>query len=230
MVRFFSNSINGNKIVLPEDESKHVIRTYRKKIGDMIHVIDGKGNLYNAIIESWNKKNCYLKILEYDYSEPRNRFLHIAIAPTKNMTRFEWFLEKSCEIGIEKITPIITQRSERKSIKNLDRLERILIGAMKQSGVLHKPILEAPLPFMDFIDQAEAKNKYICWCENEGLKKCFTEVNSSNPTIFIIGPEGDFTDFEFSYASNSNFLNFDLGNNILRTETAGVFIAAAFAI
>ena len=170
MQLFYSETltIDSDTYTLPKDESKHVVRVLRKKIGDTIYLTNGKGFLFHAVVEEENSNKCRLQIESYTYQEPRDYELHLAVAPTKLNDRFEWFLEKATEIGITEITPLLCDHSERKVIKE-ERFIKIIQSAMKQSLHYHLPILHPLTSFTDFVKQCEVSNTYIAHCEE--LKK-----------------------------------------------------------
>ena len=209
------------EIILSAEESKHATRVLRKKEGDILNFTDGKGNLYKAEITLADSRKCRLEIVSSDQKEKQHNYhLHIAIAPTKNMDRFEWFLEKATEIGIDEITPIICSRSERKVIKT-ERGNRILLSAMKQSLKCHLPKLNEAISLNDFINQDLKGAKYIAHCE-DGKKNELKKVNKTDKTLILIGPEGDFSPKEIALALQNQFKAVSLGTSRLRTETAGI--------
>jgi 16S rRNA (uracil1498-N3)-methyltransferase len=223
MQLFYTPDIATDSYTLNEQESKHCIRVLRKKKGDILFLTDGLGNLYKAGIVTDNLKACQLKIVEtFSNYRARNFYLHIAIAPTKNIDRIEWFLEKATEIGIDEITPLVTQHSERKHV-NADRLERIIVSAMKQSVKAHKPVLNGMTTFSDFISQKRPEN--ICCIAhcNPGEKKLMRELyNKHESCAILIGPEGNFSLEEVGQAISRGYQQVSLGESRLRTETAGV--------
>jgi len=219
---FYTPDLKDNIYSLNETESKHCIRVLRLNIDDQIQLIDGKGGFYTAKIIDPNPKKCSVEIIEKKQEfGKRNHYLHIAIAPTKNIDRFEWFLEKATEIGIDEITPIICEHSERKIIKP-ERLEKVIISAVKQSIKAYKPILNDLTSYSDFLRQNETKSKFIAHCEDNNkvfLKEAYKIKD--NATI-LIGPEGDFSPHEIEQAIKNNYKEISLGESRLRTETAGV--------
>ena len=191
MQLFFSETIE-NEPKFSAEENKHLTKVLRKKVGDQLSVIDGKGYLYTGKIISQDKNSSQIEIIKKEKKKKtHNYYLHIAIAPTKNSNRFEWFLEKATEIGIDEITPIICNRSERKKI-NIQRCNRILISSIKQSLKFYKPKLNAPSNFSDFIKEKLEGDKLIAHC----LKTEKNKINKSNQKKYtiLIGPEGDFTE------------------------------------
>lgn len=230
MQLFYTPTIQGSEFVLNDQESKHCIRVLRLKEGSQIHLTNGVGGLFTAEIIEPSPKACKLRIVEtIEEYEKRSYKLHIAIAPTKNIERLEWFLEKATEIGIDEITPILCEHSERKQIKN-ERLERIIVSAMKQSIKAYKPKLNALTPYAEFIlGQNQKKNTFIAHC-NKGEKKNLKEIwNQGADTVILIGPEGDFSPKEVDLAVNAGFKSIGLGKSRLRTETAGVVACHSIA-
>ena len=210
-----------DEIILSAEESKHATKVLRKKEGDILNFTDGKGNLYKAEITIADTRKCRLTILSSEQKEKQHNYhLHIAIAPTKNMDRFEWFLEKATEIGIDEITPVICCRSERKIIKK-ERGSRILLSAMKQSLKYHLPKLNEAVSITNFLKKKFDGKKYIAHCEN-GEKKDLKKINKTEKTIILIGPEGDFSPKEIESALGNQFKAVNLAKNRLRTETAGI--------
>ena len=226
---FYTPLIQGDTHLLEEPESKHAIRVLRLTRGDRVVLVDGKGGWYEAEIKEDHPKRCLLGIVaRKENYQPMGYSLHLAVAPTKNMERFEWFLEKSTEIGISEITPILCMRSERRQVK-MDRLERILIAAMKQSLKAYKPVIHPPISFEEFIQLDHQGTRGIAACfgsERVGIG----QLGREGPFTLMVGPEGDFTGQEVEGAVQSGFTPFHLGSSRLRTETAAVYIAAAVSI
>jgi len=220
---FYAPDISGDTFALNEVESKHIIRVLRLAKGDSVRLIDGKGNLFEGVIDNPDQKKCTVTITGIIKNfEKRNYRLHIAISPLKNTERFEWFVEKSVEIGIDEITPLICHNTEKQGIKP-ERINNIIISAMKQSLKASGTILNAPVKFDDFINTACTGNRMIAHCsESSGRIKisdaCFKEENA----VILIGPEGDFSDAEIRRANEKGFVGVHLGKSRLRTETAGV--------
>jgi 16S rRNA (uracil1498-N3)-methyltransferase len=219
---FYTPDLNGNIYTLNEIESKHCVRVLRLSTSDTIELIDGNGGFYKAKITDANPKKCTVEIVETKKEfGKRNHYLHIAIAPTKNIDRFEWFLEKATEIGIDEITPILCDHSERKSIKN-DRLEKIIISAVKQSLKGYKPKLNELTSYSDFIRKNFDGAKLIAHCEENQKALLKNTYKKTQNTIILIGPEGDFSPAEISLAKENNYHEISLGESRLRTETAGI--------
>ncbi|MDA3779614.1 MAG: 16S rRNA (uracil(1498)-N(3))-methyltransferase [Bacteroidales bacterium] len=219
---FYTPDINEKIYSLSEEESKHCMRVLRLKKNDKINLIDGKGGLYTARIIDTNPKKCILEVLEYiqEYRK-KDFYLHIAIAPTKNIGRFEWFLEKATEIGIDEITPLLCEHSERKIIK-LERLNKVITAAVKQSLKAYHPKINNLTKYSDFILANNKGNKYIAHCE-ENAKHNLKDIYKANTdALILIGPEGDFSSKEIKQAKVNYFTEIGLGNSRLRTETAGI--------
>ena len=211
---------------LPTDEAIHAIRVLRLKIGDDIFLIDGKGTFYEAVVTLANSKHCLYKITQtLVQSKTWKGHIHLAIAPTKDISRIEWLVEKATEIGFDEISFLNCQFSERKNLR-IDRIERIVISAMKQSRKAWKPIVNNMLSFEDFMQKEVTGQKFICHCYNEIEKKdFFSNINNSGlfeDITVLIGPEGDFSINEVHQALQQQYKSTTLGNSRLRTETAGL--------
>ncbi len=219
---FFTPEIRRITYQLTEEESKHAIKVLRMGAGDEICMIDGVGGLYYGIIDEPDPKKCIIRVIEkIEQYNRRSYQIHIAIAPTKNIERFEWFLEKATEIGIDEITPLLCQRSERKSIKN-DRLEKIILSAMKQSVKAYKPKLNKLTRFSDFVLSKTFEGGLIAHCEDNPKPSLKSKIAGNQKFTILIGPEGDFTPDEIELAKTKGFQEIHLGKSRLRTETAGV--------
>ena len=221
---FYDPNIQAGTHVLREDESHHCTKVLRLVVGDTLHITNGKGSTYKCEILVIHQKKTIIKTLELlPNLEHRNYKIHIAIAPTKSIDRFEWFLEKATEIGIDEITPIICKNSERKIIKHA-RLNRVLESAMKQSHKSYHPILNEQISFSSFLNNdIEAEQKFIAHCENDNNKSYLgNNINKNTSILILIGPEGDFNAEEIELSKKANFLPVSLGNSRLRTETAGI--------
>jgi 16S rRNA (uracil1498-N3)-methyltransferase len=222
MQLFYIPEITGDKFTLSEEESRHCINVLRLRAGDIIHLTDGKGDLFETSITDPNPKRCTVKVISVlkNY-EKREVHLHIAIAPTKNIARFEWFLEKATEIGIDEITPLMCEHSERVQIR-LPRLEKVLVAAMKQSLKAYLPVLHEPAKFNNFLALPFEGQKFIASCEPEVTIHLKTIYRKGANALILIGPEGDFSPDEIVNAKKSGFIPISLGKSRLRTETAGV--------
>jgi 16S rRNA (uracil1498-N3)-methyltransferase len=223
MLLFYDKNISGDFHVLNEEESYHCTRVLRLNEGKTLFLTNGEGALFEAVIQNIGKKNVELSIVQISQDYGKRPFrVHIAIAPTKNIDRFEWFLEKATEIGIDEITPIICERSERPTLKT-DRLERVIIAAMKQSLKAYKPVLNEPASFKKWISNSFSEYlKYIAICEDDNRQILNNIIQKNGNYLILIGPEGDFTPDEVVLAKNADFIPVSLGNSRLRTETAGV--------
>lgn len=231
MQLFYNPSLTSNstEIKFDKTESKHIIRVLRKKVGDILHVTNGQGLLFIASISLANDSNCIAKVDEIQHKlKPWNYSLHIAIAPTKNIDRFEWFLEKATEIGIDEITPILCNRSERKVLKN-DRLEKILESAMKQSLKYQLPKLNELQPLKSFLKSTQKGQLFIAHCDETHRKSLKNELKKNEQITLLIGPEGDFSPEEINLALTNNYIPVTLGESRLRTETAALVATQSVA-
>lgn len=226
MQLFYSQNIQENQIQFDGQELQH-LRVLRYSIGQTMHVIDGNGNLYTANLDSISKKLAVANIIDVQkFKEEKKNKLHIAIAPTKNMDRIEFFLEKVVELGIQEISFIRTTQSERKHLK-AERMQKIMVSACKQSKCYHFPTLHFDVTLQEVVEQTDAQHKWIAHCIESKEKEKLNKVPEGK-TIVLIGPEGDFTSEEVSLAMAHDFKPLDLGESRLRTETAGIYVAAAF--
>ncbi|WP_158798598.1 16S rRNA (uracil(1498)-N(3))-methyltransferase [Pedobacter sp. L105] len=226
---FYTPDINHSEYILNEEESRHCMKVLRLVIGDVVHLIDGRGGLYEAEIIGETKRNVTLHVLKTTegYSK-RNHHLHIAVAPTKNIDRLEWFLEKATEIGIDQITPLICERSERKIVKE-DRLNKVITSAVKQSLQAYHPLLNEAVNFKDFIGSQSATYKMIAHCIDDEPRNFISQLTDPGQSyLVLIGPEGDFSPAEILLALQNDFKPVTLGNTRLRTETAA--LAACFEV
>jgi 16S rRNA (uracil1498-N3)-methyltransferase len=204
-----------------KEESRHIIKVLRKKDSDILHVTNGLGLLFETEITLASDNKCIVEVLSITKSPEPKFHLHLAVAPTKMNDRFEWFLEKATEIGIQEITPIICDRSERKVI-NLERFEKIVLSAMKQSNETYLPKLNEAISFKEFVKQQNKGLQLIAHCE-ETDKKSLKDILKPNESVtMLIGPEGDFSEKEIALALENNYQPVTLGNTRLRTETAAI--------
>jgi 16S rRNA (uracil1498-N3)-methyltransferase len=204
-----------------KEESKHIVKVLRKAANDTLQITNGKGWLFTAQINVANIKNCVVTIVTKELKIKRDYNLHLAVAPTKMNDRYEWFLEKSTEIGIDSITPIICDQSERKVIK-LERYEKILQSAMKQSLNCYLPKLNEAIAFKNFIKQDFQGDLFIAHCEESQKKSLKHQLNPKRDITVLIGPEGDFSVKEIEIAIQNKFIPVTLGETRLRTETAAI--------
>lgn len=203
------------------DESKHCIKVLRRQVGDEINLIDGKGTFYKAKITEAHQKKCAFEIIETTIEETPSYHRHLAIAPTKNMDKMEWLVEKATEMGIDEISFFQSFHSERKIIK-IDRLEKKVISAMKQSLKAKKPVLNEIITFEKLLESSKAETQLIAYVDFENKVHMKNELNNQKNTLVIIGPEGDFTPDEVNLALTKGFKKVSLGNSRLRTETAAL--------
>lgn len=226
---FYVPGITGNTCLMDENNSRHSIRVLRMTKGDRLKLVDGNGNLYEAIISDPDPSGCRVTITNVirDF-ENRGYRLHIAISPIKNQERFEWFIEKSVEIGVDEITPVICRNTEKPGIKR-DRINNIIISAMKQSLKAFMPSLNEPVTFSEFINSGPTGIKMIASCNPDGERKKIDQIYEKNSdAVILIGPEGDFTGEELNLAFRNGYKPVHLGTSRLRTETAG--IAACYSV
>lgn len=228
MQLFYEPDISGNIALLNEEESQHALKVLRLKPGDTIRLTDGKGAFYEAEITGVSGKKAALLIHKKEEQSPPKARLHIAMAPTKNIDRFEYFLEKATELGISEITPLLCDRSERRNLRD-DRVEKIVVAAAKQSLKAWMPTLHPLTPFDKFVNTPTLpKQRFLAWCADGDKKSLKDEANQNSDILVLIGPEGDFTPAESALAQQQGFGLLTLGETRLRTETAGIFVASVF--
>ena len=230
MQLFFNPDVNENtsQITFDREESKHIVKVLRKSVGDDLHITNGKGWLFIAEITLADIKNCIATITSKAFKPKRKYNVHIAVAPTKMNDRYEWFLEKATEIGIDTITPIICDHSERKVIK-IDRFEKILQSATKQSLHYYMPKLNNAISFKEFVKQEFTGKKFIAHCEETDKKSFKKELQPNEDVLILIGPEGDFSVKEIKQALQNGFIPVTLGETRLRTETAAIVACHSIA-
>ena len=222
---FFAPDLTGFTYTLPEDESKHAVRVLRLTTGDAVELVDGRGGVYHAAVADANPKRCQLKITSEQQIPRRPYFVHVAVAPTKNLDRMEWLIEKAVEIGVDRVTFLRCARSERRELK-LERLQKIAISALKQSGQAWLPVLDELTDFTTFVAEVAPETTFIAHLE-EGERTALAQVAGAGPSCCVlIGPEGDFTPEEIKLALNRGIRPVTLGASRLRTETAA--LAAVF--
>lgn len=212
-----------------KEESKHIVRVLRKKEGDSISITNGKGYLFSCEIVLASEKKCEVKIVKSKLFEPNDYYLHLAVAPTKLNDRYEWFLEKATEIGVHEITPIICEHSERKEVK-IERFQKIILAAMKQSLHYYLPKLNEPISFSAYINKTHQGQQFIAHCEETDKKELAHQAVSKQPVTVLIGPEGDFSEREIKTAVSAGFMPVSLGKTRLRTETAAVYTAVVVSV
>lgn len=224
---FYLPDTGNRELILDPAESNHCVAVMRYKKGDRIRIIDGKGGVFEAELLNEDRKACRVSIVSKEEDlYPLPRKLHIVIAPVKNMDRFEFFVEKATEIGVTSITPIICQRSERRKLRS-DRLEKVAIAAMKQSGKAFLPEIREMEKFQKWISRDHPGAKYIAHCM-EGNRIELWDMQPAEENWVLIGPEGDFTAGEIETAIACGFQPATLGKYRLRTETAGIVACASF--
>ncbi len=231
MQLFFAANIEPGLYDLPKDEARHAVQVLRKKVGDILHFVDGRGGWYKGKIKEVTKRSCMLSIEKIKQEERRVAYrLTMAVSPTKSNDRFEWFLEKATEIGVDVIVPLKCNRTERPRIRK-DRYEKVLVAAMKQS-------LQAWLPELrDFQTLKELMNNFdntqqsfVAWCEENQENTLWNNYQSGKDVCIFIGPEGDFTEEEVQLIKNNGGKAVSLGKNRLRTETAAIFAAQTVSL
>ena len=224
MQLFYAPEITIPRYTLPEEESKHCLRVLRMELGDELHLTDGRGTMYRCKVVDANAKRCTVEVVErIDNYEPLPYRLTMAVAPTKNIDRFEWFLEKATEVGITEIYPIECDHSERRQIK-LDREQKVITAAVKQSLKAYHPTLHPLIDLRTLLTMEFDGEKYIAHCndslgEREYLGKLLKKGGNA---LILIGPEGDFSPEEITFALRNGFKPISLGKQRLRTETAAV--------
>lgn len=227
---FYINDYDSSKkeIVLDQDTSRHIVQVLRMKPEELLNLTDGKGNLITTSITGDHKKHCSVRIEDIQYKEQESRKISIAISLLRNANRFEWFLEKATEIGVNEIIPLICSRTEKEKFRH-DRMQSILVSAMLQSQQCWLPVLHEPIAYELLFRQEEVANasqKFIAHCIEEEKRSLADLVNDSLPSqIILIGPEGDFTPGEIKLAINHHFDAVTLGETRLRAETAGIVAA-----
>ena len=223
---FYTTGIEGDKLILDAVESHHCVKVLRTREGEKVYAVDGVGGFYEAILIEANPKKCILSIVseKMDYN-PLPYDLHIGIAPTKSIDRFEWFLEKATEIGVCSITPLLCERSERKILRH-DRLEKVVVSAMKQSMKAYKPVIHPAVQYKEWLGSDAADTRLIAHCI-DGEKMNLWQMDISGSISISIGPEGDFSKEEVALALDSGCSEISLGDYRLRTETAGIVACSA---
>jgi len=218
---FYQPLLSEGVSYLDADESKHAVRVLRKNVGDVIRLIDGKGFFYDASITKADAAKCQFTITSQTADVKNNYSIHIAISPTKNTDRIEWFVEKAVEIGVDKITLVACQKSERVHFK-MDRLERVAVSAMKQSLKATLPQISGIDKLNDIIKRNTEQQKFIAYVDQTNPDHLKNLITPGSSYLVLIGPEGDFSEGELALALQNNFKKVSLGKSRLRTETAGV--------
>lgn len=212
----------GKTYSLDEEESGHCVRVLRYTRGDEILLTNGQGMTYTAVITNPHPKHCEFEVRTAEkQSKHHSNYIHIAIAPTKNVERIEWFVEKCTEIGVDEITPLLCRFSERKQLR-IDRLQKIILSAAKQSLTPYLPKLNEMTDCTEFIRRTEEETRFIAHCYKEDKRDLRNEIKPGKSVVVMIGPEGDFSEQEIAEALQHNFVPVSLGESRLRTETAGI--------
>ena len=221
---------SDQQVIFSKEESRHIVKVLRKKEGDLLQLTNGKGYLFKIEILTAGTNKCIAEIKSFQKKAPAPYHLHLAVAPTKMNDRYEWFLEKSTEIGVQEITPLICDHSERKVLKT-ERFERVLQSAVKQSLHTYFPKLNDPLAFSDFLELHPRGQRYIAHCEDQAEKSSLkSRLQLNEPVVIMIGPEGDFSSEEISKALAAGWQPVSLGDSRLRTETAGMVACHTVAL
>lgn len=231
MQLFFNNSLTEHSDVFQfeKNESRHISKVLRKSNGDILHITNGKGWMFEAQILEADIKSVRAKIIKKTFEKDKEYQLHMAVAPTKSMDRFEWFLEKATEIGVSEITPIVCDNSERKVIK-IDRLERIVLSAVKQSLKRYIPKINNAISLDEFLKTEQNSLKYIAHCAEGNKRNLYHAAPANSNITILIGPEGDFSSNEIEEALMRNYQAVTLGNSRLRTETAALAACHTIAL
>jgi 16S rRNA (uracil1498-N3)-methyltransferase len=216
----------AEEFILNENSSRHIVQVLRMKPGENLRLTNGKGLSAVAVIREANKKHCRVNIIEKKIQESPKQIIQIGLSLLKNTSRFEWFLEKATELGISKIIPLKCERTEKQQFR-MERMQGILESAMIQSQQVWMPVLNEPKNFPEFVEEVQADQKFIAHCE-PGSKRRLSEMINTYPgsQLILIGPEGDFTEEEIKRATQFRFIQVELGENRLRSETAAVAAAA----
>ncbi|RKS97299.1 RsmE family RNA methyltransferase [Chryseobacterium defluvii] len=223
-MKLFYGEIEGDTIIINDEEQQHIVKVLRMKNGEEIHVTDGKGNLASGkLVIEGKKAGIDVSAIKTDIPD-FNPKLHIAIAPTKNIDRIEFFVEKAVEMGISEITFLLTEKTERKNI-NIEKIRKQSIAASKQSLRYHFPIINDFVKLADFLKNINPENTFVAHCHESLERTELTHIPPMENYTVLIGPEGDFSEKEIQYLSHNKIRAISLGNQRLRTETAGVFIA-----
>ncbi len=221
--------IKTKEVLFDREESKHISKVLRKKEGDILKVTNGKGILFSVEITGDENRQIIGRILDYEVEKPKPYSLHLAVAPTKMNDRYEWFLEKAMEIGVNEITPVLCEHSERKTIK-MQRFERVLQSAMKQSLHYSLPVLNDLVSFSEFVENEKNDQLFIAHCEEQKKTPLQKALQPSKGVSILIGPEGDFSSQEIQVALQTGFVPVSLGNSRLRTETAAIVACHTVAL
>lgn len=223
MIYFFQPQIKSGLLSLEDEEFQHCVKVLRKNTGDHIGIFDGVGGKYEVVITQVSKHSCDFQIVQEEQLPAKPFYNHIAIAPTKNTDRIEWFVEKACELGVDEITLLLTTNCERDKMKT-DRLEKKAISALKQSKSGFLTRINELTKISSLLKTCDAEQKFIAFVA-DGLPYFSSLLQPNQKTITLIGPEGDFTKEEAEIATAAGFQKISLGKSVLRTETAGLMAA-----
>ena len=219
---FYTPDIHADTYTLSEEESRHCTRVLRLQQGDTVYLVDGVGGLYTAVIQEANQKKCKLQVIDRQQDYNKLPYVsHIAVAPTKNLDRIEWFVEKAVEIGVSEISFLLCEHSERRQLR-LDRLEKIAVSAMKQSQKGYLPLLHDLVPYQKFVKRCLPEQTFIAHLESDATLSIKDYYKAGKPHCILIGPEGDFSSQEIEAAYQAGIRPVTLGNSRLRTETAAL--------
>ncbi|WP_066440589.1 RsmE family RNA methyltransferase [Chryseobacterium sp. CCH4-E10] len=224
-MKLFYGEIEGNQVTINDEEQQHIVKVLRMKEGEEIYITDGKGILASGkLIIEGKKATISVDEIKTDLPDFHPK-LHIAIAPTKNIDRIEFFTEKAVEMGISEITLLQTEKTERKNL-NIDKLRKQAIAASKQSLRFHFPIINDSIKLQDFLKNIRPENTFVAHCHENLHRIALSEIPKLEQMTFLIGPEGDFSEKEIKLLAEHQVKAVSLGNQRLRTETAGIFVAA----
>ena len=232
MQLFYAPQMTLPEYTLAEEESRHAIKVLRLRVGDTLHITDGRGNLHLCQVVSDSAKHCTVRVVESQSEfEKRNYSLTMAVAPTKNIDRYEWFLEKATEIGVDTFVALESAHSERRVVKP-EREEKVITAAVKQSLKAYHPAFEDMTPFKTLVAREFSGRKFIAHCGEPVRRKSYlaSTLNAGENALVLIGPEGDFSPEEVALAVENGFEEITLGSQRLRTETAAVVAVTMVAV
>ena len=231
MQLFFSPQLTDttSEFIFDREESRHIVKVLRRKEGDSLHITNGQGFIFKATITDAHPSGCHVRVTSFEKRYRKRYDLHLAVAPTKIIGRYEWFLEKATEIGVQEITPLICARSERSTLKQ-QRLEKVIEAAMKQSLRAYLPRLNPPMAYDDFISVERGGLCFIAHCEEGEKTDLKRRMGADQDVTILIGPEGDFTHEEIKSAYANGYRPISLGEGRLRTETAAIVACTTVAV